>query len=103
MITLLIVLGAVAAYLGIGYRAALWNVPGSWERAREMWSSDYNRRGDVRLSFLTMLFLWPARLPSLFLTGAVERAIDRGDPKRLQDELERRRRRIAELERELGL
>jgi hypothetical protein len=98
MITLLI----IAIYFAIGYCLAIWNIPGSWNRARITWSDTTNQRGDVRVSFITMLLLWPLRLPVRLIASRVDAVITARDPQELERRLRDRDTRIAELERELG-
>ncbi|GAA0627565.1 hypothetical protein HPO96_37140 [Kribbella sandramycini] len=108
MIALLIVLGSVAAYLGVGHFLARWDAPALWGRARGKEWSEYGRkyhlteeglRSYVTRGTLFTLFGWPGRLSYLYalrLTSAL-------DPERLIRELEDAKQRTAELERELGI
>jgi hypothetical protein len=102
MIALLICIITTAAYLAIGYRAAVWNVPGSWQRARKLWDSEDNQRSDVKVSFITMLLFWLVRLPARAVFSWTNTVITAHDPKELERKHEIALARIAELERELG-
>lgn len=102
--TLLIVGVATCLYLFVGYRAALWNVPGSLERARKTFSNmeDYVR-GEVRIGFLTMLLFWPIRLPSRFAAQRIDEVVDAHDPETLARKIREQQQTIARLERELEI
>lgn len=99
MLTLVIVLASIAAYLFIGSKVAMGAVPQLWVRARKNWSTEHYVREAVVAGVVARWLCWPVMCAYELLA----RSIDARDPK----EAERRKRemeaRIAELERELGL
>lgn len=94
---------ALAAYFGIGVALAKRDLPRLWEATRESWSLPSSVRESVILMSLVTVLTWPVRVPFLLLWVAVGRAVDQGDPERVQKELADAQQRITELERELGI
>lgn len=93
----------LVAYLGIGTGLAKWDLPRLWNAARHDWSSSDSARESVQMMTLCTVLFWPFRMPWLALWSLTGRAIDRGDPQRLENELREAQQRIAELERDLGI
>lgn len=96
-------LAVVAAYFGIGVLLAKWDLPRLWKAARAEYSHDQIARDVVRMGTAMTLLFWPIRLPIIGLWTLLGSAVDAYDPKNVRKELDDARRRIAELERDLGI
>lgn len=103
MTTLLIVLAGIAAYFVTGVVIARVQLPQSWAASRREWTYDDSAREGVMIRFALTVLFWPAVVPFFMFTRWIRGAVDDGDPKRLQEENDDLRHRIAELERELGV
>jgi hypothetical protein len=97
------VLAVAAAYLFAGWRIAMSQLPRAWETARQTWYAEDNIRSSVREQTWCMAFFWPLIMPSRVLSRRMDARIDRGDPVALARKVADRDRRIAQLERELGI
>lgn len=104
MITLLVVLGSIAAYLLIGALVARVSMPALWARALKEHSNSsagYTdwARGAVVTGVVVRWCFWPFMGPYELLA----RRIDAADPRELERRNKEQARRIEELERELGV
>jgi hypothetical protein len=96
MTVLIIVLSCAALYLAAGWHIALRCLPRSWVNARATWSDKDMIRVSVKQQTAFMFLAWPAYLTIRVLSAQLGRVVDAGDPQKLK-------KRIAELERELGI
>lgn len=98
--TVVIIVGAsvlaLAAYLLIGWRVAVRDIPNAWTRARRSWYGTTARQSVQAQTFALILF-WPVLGPVRWM----EHTIDENDPKAVQERLTAQERRTAELEAEL--
>lgn len=106
-----IFLACLAAYFGVGWRLAKWDMPRAWAGAIRENSSSYDgevyedmARQSVAFQTMGTIILWPVMIPFWrLLVPAIKGAVEQGDPRALQREIKARDERIAELEKELGL
>lgn len=100
MIGLILGIGIPLLYLFIGWRIAIFDMPRQWQMARRRYMPDSRYvRSDVMTIATWTALLWPF---AGFLV-LVSRSIDSRDPQRVKAELKATERRVAELERELGI
>jgi hypothetical protein len=97
--TALIVLASIVAYFVVGYLLAVRDMPDLWARARKSWSTEDTQRSSVHMASAMTFLFWPFRWPFVLLFNTA----DRVDPQRLQEEVEERDRKIADLERQLRI
>jgi hypothetical protein len=100
---LIVALVCVVVHLVVGVRVAAGKSPAMWAAARERWTINEYVRSSVRARTLAMVLLWPALLPLGWLSGQLDQFADQGDPRLIREQVRQRDRRIAELERELGI
>lgn len=99
-----IAVASIAAYLFTGYRIAIRQLPQAWAIARQVWSGDGTyTRGSVRQQTGCMIFFWPLILLGRRVRLRMDVLIDTGDPVALARKVAERDKRIAQLERELGI
>jgi hypothetical protein len=102
MIYWLIAAASLTAYLFVGWRIAMNQLPAAWTRARKEWHAEDMRRGSVRGQTTAVLFFWPLVLTARAIRGHLDQVIDARDPVALAAKITERDRRIAQLERDLG-
>jgi hypothetical protein len=104
MMTALIILGSIFAYILIGGLVAKASLPALWRRARGHWDGSYFRdenwaRGDVVTAAVCRALFWPV----MGLYEILARSIDRSNPFEMERRLKQQEARIRELEHELGV
>src|SRR6266496_4320474 len=102
MITLIITLASIIAYLTIGYRAALRNLPRAWAEARKQWGS-WNAEASVKGRTICMFLFWLFYIPGRAIGDQFNRVIRDADPQVAATKIKDHQERIRELERELGM
>jgi len=104
MITLTITLASITAYMAAGYYAALRNLPRAWGKARDSWYGiDDTVRTSVKGQTIAMFTLWPAYLTLIFASDRLSRFVEAADPEVAAEKIRQQERRIAQLERDLGI
>jgi hypothetical protein len=96
MIAVLVLVGYVAVGIGLAW----WDMPRLWARAQDEWAA--MAHDSVRLCTILTVLFWPVRLPLVGLWTLAGYAADRGDPKRVEEELAEAQRRNAELQRRIA-
>ncbi len=102
MITLIITLASIIAYLTAGYRAALRNLPRAWAGARKQWGS-WNAEASVKGRTICMFLFWFFYIPGRAIGDWFNRVITDADPEVAARKMKEQQARIRELERELGM
>ena len=97
------VLAALLAWLAAGMAIARRRMPVIWRKARAAWHFEDSIRGSVRGQVACTVIAWPVVLLTAVLTTRIDRLADQGDPVTLARQVAERDRRIAQLERELGI
>lgn len=107
MTVLLIVLASIAAYLIIGWRLAVWDVPRSLAYQRKHYPSitrtPEDAAGYAVPAFVCMTLAWPIAWPVCHSGRSITRQISKADPVAQRKAIESQASRIAELEREMGM
>jgi hypothetical protein len=97
----------IAAYLAIyhtlGWHLARRDLPNAWRRARTDWHSGEVIKESVRAQTMCMILLWPVLAPARSLWGRFAQTVDATDPRERERKLAEREKRIAQLERQLGI
>jgi hypothetical protein len=109
----------LTAYLFIGWRLAIRRLPALWEEARRTEIDAYPNilaacpyrapsmlaaaRSQVRDRTMGLIFFWPLIFTARAVRGRLDQAIDAGDSVGLAAKVAARDRRIAQLERDLGI
>lgn len=108
--TLLVVLVSIAAYLAVGGSLAIRTAPHRYQRSLTRYNARWphsNNRGDAMRSAhagsFGYLLAWPITAPVLGFMRATATAIEENDPQVLKRRATEQTKRIAELERELGI
>lgn len=101
MITLIIALFSVIAYLFFGWVAALRNLPRAWAEARE--HASYDMTGSARARTLLMFLFWPFYIPGRAIGTVFFHVVDAGDPEVVAKKMREQQKRIDQLERDLGI
>ncbi len=99
----MIFLATVVAYFACGVYWAKRDLPRAVERAREDWHYENSIRESVRIQTACMILFWPAVFMVRAFSSAVDAAASRVDPEKLKQEIAERDKKIAEMERELGI
>lgn len=95
-------ISVIVGYFALGGLFAWRDMPRLWAAARHEWNSDDSARESViMLTILTVLF-WPIRMPLLWMWLLVSKAVNHGDPARVEEELAEAQRRNAELQRRIA-
>jgi len=102
VITLIITLASITAYLATGATLAIRSLPRAWETARKHWGESM-APASVKGMTIAMFTLWPFYLSVLAFNSGLGRIIDRGDPRAVAEKIRQQQERIANLERELGI
>ena len=98
-----IVIASVIAYFVVGWGLARRMLPRFIETVRAKHLKDWPSSNpdkyilsDAKEFATLMIFFWPAMLPGRAFSGSIQTLVEQSDPARL-------RKRIAELEKELGM
>lgn len=103
MIAGVIAFAALLAWLAAGRAIALRRMPAIWRKARAAWHFEDSIRGSVRGQVVCTVIAWPLVLLTAAVTVRIDRMADQGDPVELRRKVAERDRRIAQLERDLGI
>jgi len=97
------VLVYLAAYFSIGWYLARRDLPRAWAAARKEYTKEKYVLARVKEDTTATLFFWPVVLPVRAFGGAVEKTAVEHDPREKDRRIREQEKRIAELERELGI
>lgn len=101
--TALAVLGVIVAYFTAGYRYAQHTAPEDARRAAESWSSRSTRRESFTARQVCSHLFWPTKAVWFAVSDVGNAKWEQHDPESVARRERESHRRIAELERELGI
>lgn len=99
LLVVLIIVLPLAAYLAVGAAVMKRSLPGIWKRELTLGNESSYTAERVRNAAACRVIFWPIMVP----LEVIWQAADAANPKEIERRDQEQKRRIRELERELGL
>lgn len=103
LLALAALVSIAVGYIAVGRWYATRTATLDARNAREEWHYESSARGSFKARQLTSAWLWPFKMVGLAATSDLNSRWDSVDPERVAERERSSARRIAELERQLGI